>query len=121
MENRISTFDSLLFRSDVIDDFQFGVSHVLPVSTSLKIFKNFGLNTRDSAGKRIPVDDPRFDKVFAACGRLGIPVLIHTAEPRPLFEPMDKHNERWIELKRYPRRARPPEKYPGWESIIAEA
>ena len=44
MENRISTFDSLLFRSDVIDDFQFGVSHVLPVSTSLKIFKNFTLN-----------------------------------------------------------------------------
>jgi predicted TIM-barrel fold metal-dependent hydrolase len=86
----------------------------------LKIFKGFGLTQTDGNGRRIPVDDPRFDKLFAACGRLGIPVLIHTAEPAPLFEPMDKYNERWIELKRYPRRARPPEKYPSWESIIAE-
>ncbi len=86
----------------------------------LKIFKNLGLITKDGSGERVPVDDPRLDKVFAACGRLGVPVLIHTAEPRPLFQPMDKTNERWIELKRYARRARPPEKYPSWESIIAE-
>jgi predicted TIM-barrel fold metal-dependent hydrolase len=86
----------------------------------LKIFKNFGLTQKDGSGRRIPVDDPRFDKLFAACGRLGTPVLIHTAEPAPLFEPMDKHNERWLELKLYPRRARPPDRYPSWESIIAE-
>jgi predicted TIM-barrel fold metal-dependent hydrolase len=86
----------------------------------LKLFKNFGLTATDSQGQRIPVDDPRFDELFETCGRLKIPVLIHTAEPRPLFEPMDEHNERWLELKLYPRRARPPERYPTWESIMAE-
>jgi len=86
----------------------------------LKIFKNLGLTTQDGSGQRVPVDDPRFDKIFETCGRLGVPVLIHTAEPRALFQPMDKNNERWIELKRYPRRARPPEEYPSFESIIAE-
>ncbi len=89
-------------------------------AAGLKIFKSFGLNIKDGQGRRIPVDDPRFDKLFETCGRLRIPVLIHTAEPRPLFEPMDKYNERWLELKLYPRRARPPDQYPTWEELIAE-
>jgi predicted TIM-barrel fold metal-dependent hydrolase len=86
----------------------------------LKIFKNFGMNLTDSAGKRIRVDDPRFDLLFETCGRLNIPVLIHTAEPRALFDPMDKHNERWLELKLYPNRGRPPEKYRSWEALMGE-
>lgn len=86
----------------------------------LKIFKNFGMDLKDSQGKRVPVDDPRFDKVFEVCAKYKIPVLIHTAEPKPLFEPMTKENERWLELKLYPRRARPPELYPRWEELMAE-
>jgi uncharacterized protein len=86
----------------------------------LKIFKNFGMDLNDGKGRRIPVDDPRFDAVFKACGELKIPVLIHTAEPRALFDPMDKHNERWLELKLYPRRGRPPDRYPSFEALMAE-
>ena len=86
----------------------------------LKIFKNFGMTLKDGRGRRIPVDDPRFDKIFETCGRLGIPVLIHTAEPKGLFDPMDKYNERWLELKLYPNRARPPDQYPSWETLMAE-
>lgn len=86
----------------------------------LKIFKGFGMDLKDSQGRRIPVDDPRFDPVFATAGRLNIPVLIHTAEPKGLFLPPDRFNERWLELKLYPRRGRPPERYPKWEELIAE-
>lgn len=86
----------------------------------LKIFKNFGMDLKDSKGQRIHVDDPRFDLVFEACARLGIPVLIHTAEPWSFFQPMDKNNERWLELKTHPGRARPPEKYPSWETLLEE-
>lgn len=86
----------------------------------LKIFKNFGMDLKDTKGQRIHVDDPRFDQVFETCGRLKIPVLIHTAEPRTFFQPMDKHNERWLELKTHPGRARPPQKYPSWETLIDE-
>jgi len=86
----------------------------------LKIFKNFGMDLKDSKGQRVRVDDPRFDRVFETCARLNIPVLIHTAEPKGLHLPMDKYNERWLELKLYPRRARPPDKYPTWEELLAE-
>jgi predicted TIM-barrel fold metal-dependent hydrolase len=86
----------------------------------LKIFKNLGLTVKDSKGRRVAVDDPRLDPVWEKCGELGIPVLIHSGEPKPFFDPIDKYNERWLELKQFPYRARPPEKYPSWEQILGE-
>jgi uncharacterized protein len=86
----------------------------------LKLFKNFGMDLKDTQGRRIQVDDPRFDPVWETCARLGIPVLIHTGEPRPFFQPQDKFNERWLELKQFPSRARPPERYPSWETLMGE-
>ena len=86
----------------------------------LKVFKDLGMDTRDADGKRIPVDDPRFDPVWAKAGELGIPVLIHTAEPAEFFKPIDKHNERWLELVLHPRRARSPDRYPPFDSLMAE-
>ncbi|MBI3682713.1 MAG: amidohydrolase family protein [Acidobacteria bacterium] len=86
----------------------------------LKIFKNFGMDLKDSRGQRIPVDDPRFDKVFQMCARHKIPVLIHTAEPKGLFLPMDHSNERWLELKLFPMRGRLRDHYPPWEDLMAE-
>jgi predicted TIM-barrel fold metal-dependent hydrolase len=89
-------------------------------ATGLKIYKNLGMDLKDSRGKRIQVDDQRFDPVWAAAGRLKIPVLIHTADPAPFWDPHDKNNERWLELKEMPGRARAPEKYPPWKLIITE-
>jgi len=86
----------------------------------LKFFKTFGMDLKDSKGQRIHVDDPRFNQVFEVCAKLKIPVLIHTAEPRPFFEPRDRFNERWLELKQFPQRARPPDRYPSWETLIGE-
>ncbi len=86
----------------------------------LKIFKNLGMTLKDGSGKRIAVDDPRLDPVWDACARLGIPVLIHTGEPWSFFQPQDRFNERWLELKLHPNRARPPDRYPTWEALIAE-
>jgi predicted TIM-barrel fold metal-dependent hydrolase len=86
----------------------------------LKIFKNFGMEIKDGKGQRIHVDDPRFDQVFEMCARLKIPVLIHTGEPAMFFEPQDRHNERWLELKLHPDRARPPERYPTFPALMEE-
>ena len=47
-------------------------------------------------------------------------MLIHSAEPSAFFEPKDEHNERWLELRQEPSRFRPPEKFPPFETIIAE-
>jgi len=85
----------------------------------LKIFKNLGMTVRDSKG-RVRTDDPRIDPVWAKAGELGIPVLIHTGEPAPFFDPVDEHNERWLELKLHPERARPPAEYPPWAEIMQE-
>ena len=86
----------------------------------LKFFKNFGMDLKDSKGQRIHVDDPRFDDAFETCARLKIPVLIHTADPRQFFQPMDKFNERWLELKTHPGRARPQDRNPSWETLMNE-
>jgi predicted TIM-barrel fold metal-dependent hydrolase len=86
----------------------------------LKIFKNLGLTVTDGSGKRVPVDDPRIGPVWEKCADLGIPVLIHSGEPRSFFDPQDKHNERWLELKEFPSRARPSDKYPPFEQILKE-
>ncbi|MFN2564649.1 MAG: amidohydrolase family protein [Gemmatimonadaceae bacterium] len=86
----------------------------------LKIFKNLGMDLKDSKGERVRVDDPRIDPVWRKAGELGIPVLIHTGEPPAFFQPIDRHNERLLELTQFPERARPPERYPTFEQLMAE-
>lgn len=85
----------------------------------LKIYKNLGMDVKDSKG-RVPVDDPRIDPIWAKCGELGIPVLIHTADPMPFWLPQDESNERWLELKTHPRRKRSDENPAPWDQIISE-
>jgi len=86
----------------------------------LKIFKNFGMDLKYANGERVHVDDPEFDPVWDKCADLKIPVLIHIAEPSAFFDPWDYQNERWEELREFPQRARPPSKYPLFETLIAE-
>lgn len=86
----------------------------------LKIFKNFGMDLKYANGQRVKVDDPEFDPVWDKCAELKIPVLIHIAEPSAFFDPLDRFNERWLELQQFPGRARPPDKYPSFETLIAE-
>ena len=86
----------------------------------LKVYKSLGLTDKDRSGKRIAVDDARLDPIWKRCGELGLPVLIHSAEPAPFFQPKDERNERWLELKQEPSRFRPPDKYPPFETILAE-
>ncbi len=78
------------------------------------------MDVKYAGGQRVHVDDPEFDPVWDKCAELGIPVLIHIAEPSAFFDPWDYHNERWLELKQFPGRARPPDKYPPFETLIAE-
>jgi len=86
----------------------------------LKIFKDFGMELHYSSGERVHVDDPVFSPVFEKCADLNIPVLIHVGEPSAFFDPWDKYNERWLELKQFPQRARPPARYPPFETLMAE-
>jgi predicted TIM-barrel fold metal-dependent hydrolase len=84
------------------------------------VYKSLGLRNKDVHGKRIAVDDPRLDPIWAKCGELGMPVLIHSADPKSFWDPMDADNERWLELKTHPRRKRSATNPAPWEQIIAE-
>ena len=89
-------------------------------AVGLKFFKNFGLTVRDGQGQRVPVDHPELDPVWAMCARLDIPVLIHTGEPSEFSQPVDRNNERWLELILRPGRRLPQDRYPSFEAITAE-
>lgn len=88
-------------------------------ANGLKIYKSLGMFNKDSKGNRIHIDDPRIDPIWAKCGELGIPVLIHAADPRQFWQPIDKNNERWLELKTHPGRRHDNDPV-SWETIIAE-
>ncbi len=85
-----------------------------------EISKALGLRYRKADGSRLRLDDPELDPVWATCGRLGIPVLIHTAEPQEFFEPIDVQNERWLELALYRDRRYPAGEFPRFEELMAE-
>jgi predicted TIM-barrel fold metal-dependent hydrolase len=71
----------------------------------LKVWKDLstGVNVR---GRRVRPDDPVLAAVWEEAGALGIPVLIHVADPLAFFRPVDRHNERLEELLRHPRDSR---------------
>lgn len=85
----------------------------------LKVWKHLGTTLSDSKG-RIKVDDMRFDAVWAICAKHGIPVLIHTGDPWGLFQPMDKNNERWLELKLRASRNQSEQTSYTWEQLVEE-
>ena len=68
----------------------------------LKIHKTLGLRLRDDTGKPVMPHDERLAPLFARCARLGVPCLIHVADPVAFFRPLDCHNERWEELSAHP-------------------
>src|SRR5262249_50018886 len=68
----------------------------------LKILKDWGLGVRDKSGKLVRIDDPRMDPVWEECGKLGIPVAIHSTDPEAFFTPADAKNERYEELMHNP-------------------
>jgi predicted TIM-barrel fold metal-dependent hydrolase len=68
----------------------------------LKVLKDWGLGVKDKSGKLVAIDDPRMDPVWEECGRLKIPVAIHSTDPEAFFTPTDKNNERYEELMHNP-------------------
>ncbi|MBI5531210.1 MAG: amidohydrolase family protein [Deltaproteobacteria bacterium] len=67
-----------------------------------KIPKGLGLGWDGPDGKLVPVDDPGLDPIFETCGRLGMPITIHTADPKAFWQPPTPANERYEELSAHP-------------------
>ena len=89
-------------------------------ANGLKIYKSLGFSVKDNKGERVAVDDPRLDPIWKKAGELKIPVLIHTADPKPFWDPMDDKNERWLELATHPNRKRGDDNPVPWQQLIDE-
>jgi predicted TIM-barrel fold metal-dependent hydrolase len=110
-----------------IDEPDFGIKEAKKLEEAvkmgvrgLKIFKSLGLTIKDKTGKLVPVDDPRIDPIWAKCGELGLPVMIHVSDPKAFFTPVDKYNERYDELGAHPSWSFYGEEYPSKEEILAQ-
>jgi predicted TIM-barrel fold metal-dependent hydrolase len=68
----------------------------------VKIAKGLGLGYTDGHGNLVPVDDPGLDPLFEAAGRLGLPIFIHTGDPKAFWLPPAPGNERFDELRVHP-------------------
>ena len=70
----------------------------------LKILKTLGLYLRENitSGALVKIDDPRFDRMWDACGQLNMPVAMHVSDPVAFFTPTDRFNERYEELNHHP-------------------
>ena len=85
-----------------------------------EISKSLGLTITKPDGSRLQIDDPELDPIWEACGRLKLPVFIHTADPQEFFQPIDNHNERWLELSLFPERRYPSDRFPSFETLMGE-
>ena len=85
----------------------------------VKVWKNLGLGVRDADGSLVGPDDPRVVEVIAYAGDLGLPVLIHTADPIAFFTALDAHNERLEELSGQPDWwFGDPERHPTFDALL---
>lgn len=89
-------------------------------AVGLKVLKTLGLYLRDggSTGTLVKVDDPRFDQMWDACGRLGMPVAIHVGDPEAFFLPIDRFNERYEELSAHPDWSFYGRDFPSFKAIL---
>lgn len=86
-------------------------------AVGVKIPKGLGLGFRDGQGQLLRVDDPRFRPIFDAAGRLGLPVSIHTGDPKAFWLPNDPANERHAELEVHPAWSFHGRDVPSWEAL----
>ena len=89
-------------------------------AVGVKVLKTLGLYLRDGGptGKLVTVDDPRFDPMWEACGRLGMPVAMHVGDPEAFFLPIDRFNERFEELNAHPDWSFHGKDFPSFKEIL---
>lgn len=86
----------------------------------LKISKTLGLGVKNEQGEYLPVDAPRLDPIWEKAGQLGIPVTIHTADPKAFFEKPGPQNERHEELSLAPEWSFYGDEYPDRKTLLAQ-
>lgn len=61
-------------------------------ATMVKVWKNFGMVTQDSAGKYLMINDARLNPIWDFLVENKIPVLAHIGDPEQAWRPLDDPN-----------------------------
>jgi hypothetical protein len=59
-------------------------------AVAVKVWKNIGMDFRDSRGELIMIDNPGFDSIFAHITSKHIPLIGHLGEPKSCWQPVDQ-------------------------------
>jgi hypothetical protein len=85
-------FDSASFGADAIKqidrDFAQG-------AVAVKIWKNIGMEIKDSSGQYIMADDPKFEPIYQDIANHGETLMTHQAEPDVAWGPPDAADPSW--------------------------
>ena len=87
---------------------------------AVKVWKTIGMEIKDSQGRYVQIDDPRFQPVWDFLAERRIPVLAHIGEPQAAWLPLtenDPHYGYYSTHPEYHAYAHP--EVPRWEDIIA--
>jgi predicted TIM-barrel fold metal-dependent hydrolase len=68
----------------------------------VKVWKDLGLGIQDPDDALLLPGDERLSPIWQTAAELGLPVLIHTADPLAFFRQLDESNERIDELTLHP-------------------
>ena len=59
-------------------------------AVAVKIWKNVGMDVRDSNGRHVMIDDARLQPVLARLAAIGMPLIGHQGEPKNAWLPLDQ-------------------------------
>lgn len=85
----------------------------------VKVWKDLGMYVRDGRGRLLAIDDERLDPFWAKCGDLGLPVLIHSADPKEYWYPLTYNSLHYGLRGESDQHYRDPE-MPKWEDLIRQ-
>jgi predicted TIM-barrel fold metal-dependent hydrolase len=85
----------------------------------VKVWKDLGMIVRDGSGELLQIDDPRLDPFWAKCGELGLPVFIHSADPREYWYPLT-YNSLHYGTRTEEQQYYKIEGMPTWEALIGQ-
>jgi len=122
--DRLIVFSNVPFSRSKQATFFDDIVRDLPVQQRLgiqgvKIFKQLGMSYTGPDGKLLAGDDPRLDPFWAKCGELGLPVLIHMADPKEYWHPLT-YNSFHYGMRSEKDQFYDREKMPAWEELIRQ-
>ncbi|HUQ66953.1 MAG TPA: amidohydrolase family protein [Flavitalea sp.] len=104
------------WQSTVIDHLKSAIENG---AIAVKVWKNVGMDLKDSSGKFVMIDNPAFDPILKFIAQKKIPLIGHLGEPRECWLPLNKmvlHKDYYREHPEYHMYLHP--EYPSYEQQV---